>query len=171
VIIHVLDARDPLGTRCRNVEKYLREEAPHKHLVFVLNKCDLVPTSVAVRFLFPFRLPQHPNALKSGCLPHILLPMEEIRYVIGRSNIQSRYSCVFGPGVDRVSSWGSVMSMALFHLELKSYLHPCRVAHGSLLSIDSYIPTVKFLFVSCGQTMLTSYRLLGCGICPKNIRL
>ena len=48
VIVHVLDARDPLGTRCRSVEKYIREEAPHKHLVFVLNKCDLVPTSVAV---------------------------------------------------------------------------------------------------------------------------
>lgn len=51
VIIHVLDARDPLGTRCRSVEKYMREEAPHKHLVFLLNKCDLVPTSVAVRRL------------------------------------------------------------------------------------------------------------------------
>jgi len=48
VIIHVLDARDPLGTRCRSVEKYIREEAPHKHLIFVLNKCDLVPTGVAV---------------------------------------------------------------------------------------------------------------------------
>lgn len=48
VVIHVLDARDPLGTRCRSVEKYIREEAPHKHLLFVLNKCDLVPTSVAV---------------------------------------------------------------------------------------------------------------------------
>lgn len=48
VIIHVLDARNPEGTRCRSVEKYLREEAPHKHLVFVLNKCDLVPTGVAV---------------------------------------------------------------------------------------------------------------------------
>lgn len=48
VIIHVIDARDPLGTRCRSVEKYIKEEAPHKHLIFVLNKCDLVPTSVAV---------------------------------------------------------------------------------------------------------------------------
>lgn len=50
VVIHVLDARDPLGTRCRSVEKYIREEAPHKHLIFVLNKCDLVPTGVAVSF-------------------------------------------------------------------------------------------------------------------------
>ena len=49
VVIHVLDARDPLGTRCRSVEKYIREEAPHKHLLFLLNKCDLIPTSVAVR--------------------------------------------------------------------------------------------------------------------------
>ena len=48
VVIHVLDARDPLGTRCRSVEKYIREETPHKHLIFVLNKCDLVPTGVAV---------------------------------------------------------------------------------------------------------------------------
>lgn len=48
VVIHVLDARDPEGTRCRSVEKYIREEAPHKHLIFVLNKCDLVPTTIAV---------------------------------------------------------------------------------------------------------------------------
>jgi len=52
VVIHVLDARDPLGTRCRSVEKYIKEEAPHKHLIFVLNKCDLVPTSVAVSLAF-----------------------------------------------------------------------------------------------------------------------
>ena len=48
VVIHVLDARDPEGTRCRSIEKYIREEAAHKHLVFVLNKCDLVPTTIAV---------------------------------------------------------------------------------------------------------------------------
>jgi nuclear GTP-binding protein len=53
VVIHVLDARDPVGTRCKSIEKYLREEAPHKHLIFVLNKCDLVPTGVAVSHHFP----------------------------------------------------------------------------------------------------------------------
>lgn len=52
VVIHVLDARDPVGTRCRSVEKYIREEAPHKHLIFVLNKTDLIPTGVAVSFKF-----------------------------------------------------------------------------------------------------------------------
>ncbi|KAF2861321.1 NGP1NT-domain-containing protein [Piedraia hortae CBS 480.64] len=51
VIIHVLDARDPLGTRCRSVEKYMRQEAPHKHLVFLLNKCDLVPNSIAAKWV------------------------------------------------------------------------------------------------------------------------
>lgn len=54
VILHILDARDPEGTRCRSVEKYIKEEAPHKHLIFVLNKCDLVPTGVTVSFFFPF---------------------------------------------------------------------------------------------------------------------
>jgi nuclear GTP-binding protein len=48
VVVHVLDVRDPLGTRCCNVENYLKKEAQHKHLVFVLNKCDLVPTWVTV---------------------------------------------------------------------------------------------------------------------------
>ncbi|KAI9835381.1 MAG: GTPase required for pre-60S ribosomal subunit nuclear export and maturation [Sclerophora amabilis] len=51
VVIHVLDARDPLGTRCKSVEKHIKEEAPHKHLIFVLNKCDLVPTSVAASWV------------------------------------------------------------------------------------------------------------------------
>jgi len=48
VLIHVLDARDPLGTRCRAVEEYIRKEAAHKHLIFVLNKVDLIPNGVAV---------------------------------------------------------------------------------------------------------------------------
>ncbi|KAK0521364.1 GTPase required for pre-60S ribosomal subunit nuclear export and maturation [Tilletia horrida] len=51
VVIHVLDVRDPLGTRCRSVEKHIREEKPHKHLVFLLNKVDLVPTWVTARWV------------------------------------------------------------------------------------------------------------------------
>jgi nuclear GTP-binding protein len=51
VVVQVLDARDPAGTRCPHVEKHLRENAKHKHLVFVLNKCDLVPTWVTRRWV------------------------------------------------------------------------------------------------------------------------
>ncbi|EJT48833.1 hypothetical protein A1Q1_02168 [Trichosporon asahii var. asahii CBS 2479] len=51
VVIHVLDARDPLGTRCKPVVEYLRKEKAHKHLVYVLNKVDLVPTWVTFSVL------------------------------------------------------------------------------------------------------------------------
>nr|AAI54311.1 Gnl2 protein [Danio rerio] len=46
VIIQVLDARDPMGTRSQSIETYLKKEKPWKHLIFVLNKCDLIPTWV-----------------------------------------------------------------------------------------------------------------------------
>ena len=51
VIVQVLDARDPQGTRCRQIEKFLREEKPHKQLILVLNKCDLVPVWVTQRWV------------------------------------------------------------------------------------------------------------------------
>ncbi|KAI0411535.1 nucleolar GTP-binding protein 2 [Xylaria grammica] len=51
VVLHILDARNPEGTRCRAVEQYLKKEAPHKHLVFVLNKVDLIPTGVAAAWI------------------------------------------------------------------------------------------------------------------------
>lgn len=43
VVVQVLDARDPVGTRCYHLEKHLREHCKHKHMVLLLNKCDLVP--------------------------------------------------------------------------------------------------------------------------------
>lgn len=74
VVIHVLDARDPLGTRCRNIEKYIKEEAAHKHLVFVLNKCDLVPTGVAVSqaVLMLFSSIPFSPSLSQDSFPHLL---------------------------------------------------------------------------------------------------
>lgn len=80
VVIHVLDAREPEGTRCRSIEKYIREEAPHKHLVFVLNKCDLVPTTVAVSHLLIICwrsswLP--PSLSQDSFLQHLQFSMKE----------------------------------------------------------------------------------------------
>lgn len=51
VVLHLLDARDPLGTMCESVLEYLKKEKAHKHVVLVINKCDLVPNWVTVRVL------------------------------------------------------------------------------------------------------------------------
>jgi nuclear GTP-binding protein len=51
VLIQVLDARDPDGTRSLHVEKYLKTACSHKHLILVLNKVDLVPTWVTARWI------------------------------------------------------------------------------------------------------------------------
>lgn len=47
IILYVLDARDPSGTRSEEVERQIiAAEAGSKRLVLVLNKCDLVPPAV-----------------------------------------------------------------------------------------------------------------------------
>ncbi|KAK0165306.1 hypothetical protein PV328_003832 [Microctonus aethiopoides] len=51
IILQILDARDPQGTRSPHVEKYLKTEKPHKHLIFILNKVDLVPTWATQRWV------------------------------------------------------------------------------------------------------------------------
>lgn len=51
VIIYTIDARDPNGTRTKSLEEHLKRNCPAKHLVFVLNKCDLVPTSVTQKWV------------------------------------------------------------------------------------------------------------------------
>ena len=53
VVIHVLDARDPMGTRCKPVVEFLKKEKAHKQLIYVLNKVDLVPTWVTVSVGLP----------------------------------------------------------------------------------------------------------------------
>lgn len=51
VLLQVLDARDPMGTRSKYIEEFLKKEKPHKHLFFILNKVDLVPTWVTQRWV------------------------------------------------------------------------------------------------------------------------
>lgn len=51
VIIEVLDARDPAGCRCPDVERFIRKVGPSKKIILVLNKIDLVPKEVAEAWL------------------------------------------------------------------------------------------------------------------------
>lgn len=51
VVLHVIDARNVPGTRCTMIERHIAKNAKHKHLVFVLNKIDLVPNWVAKRWM------------------------------------------------------------------------------------------------------------------------
>ena len=52
VIIQVLDARDPIGTRATHVEAHLKKNCPSKHIILVLNKCDLIPIWLTVHILY-----------------------------------------------------------------------------------------------------------------------
>lgn len=51
VILEILDSRDPLGTVCQYVETFIQKNCPHKHIVYVLNKCDLVPTFITAAWI------------------------------------------------------------------------------------------------------------------------
>lgn len=63
VILEVLDARDPLGTRCVDMEKMAMKAGPDKHLVLLLNKIGNFPDHLFVSFLllgiFSFTLTNH----------------------------------------------------------------------------------------------------------------
>lgn len=51
VILLIIDARNVPGTRCTMIERHITKNAPHKHLVFVLNKIDLIPNWAAKRWI------------------------------------------------------------------------------------------------------------------------
>lgn len=46
VLLEVLDARDPLGCRTRNIERLILSN-PNKRVILILNKIDLIPKEVA----------------------------------------------------------------------------------------------------------------------------
>lgn len=51
VILEVLDARDPLGCRCYQMEETVLRAQGNKKLVLVLNKIDLVPKEIVEKWL------------------------------------------------------------------------------------------------------------------------
>jgi len=51
VILEVLDARDPLGCRCPQIEQLILKKDVNKKIILVLNKIDLVPSDVVEKWL------------------------------------------------------------------------------------------------------------------------
>lgn len=51
VILEVLDARDPLGTRAPQIERMILDAGSNKRIILVLNKIDLVPRQVVENWL------------------------------------------------------------------------------------------------------------------------
>lgn len=51
VVIEVVDARNVPGTRSIHIENHIKKKNTHKHLIIVLNKCDLVPAWVTKKWI------------------------------------------------------------------------------------------------------------------------
>ena len=47
----VLDAWDPLGTKCEHAENAIKAKSKFKHIVYILNKTDLVPSSISAAWV------------------------------------------------------------------------------------------------------------------------
>lgn len=50
VLIEVLDARDPMGCRCKNLERQFIASDPSKKVILVINKIDLVPLEIVTKW-------------------------------------------------------------------------------------------------------------------------
>ena len=66
VVIIVLDARDPQGTRCAEVEQFIRKSGTEKRIILLLNKIDLVPKSIVLQWLKVLRMELPAVAFKSS---------------------------------------------------------------------------------------------------------
>lgn len=59
VILEVLDARDPLGTRCLDMEMMVKKADPSKRIVLLLNKIGIMPCLLCLKFTFMVFMPSY----------------------------------------------------------------------------------------------------------------
>jgi len=112
VVLHVLDARDPLGSRASQVEELVLRNSS-KRMVFVLNKVDLVPKEAVAAWLAFLRRHQPTVAFKCATQD-------------GSSHLAQRHGKVEDATGNALKQTGSVGAEALVQL-LKNY---CRSEGG-----------------------------------------
>eukprot|EP01083_Nonionella_stella_P115333 341817_1 len=68
VLLQVIDGRDPMGTRSPHIEKYIKTNCTHKHVVLVLNKIDLIPSWCTKRWIKILSKEYPTIAFKANCM-------------------------------------------------------------------------------------------------------
>ncbi|KAI7898643.1 P-loop containing nucleoside triphosphate hydrolase protein [Cokeromyces recurvatus] len=81
VILEVLDARDPLGTRTKSVERMVMDSGLNKKIILILNKIDLVPKENVEQWLKYLRNEYPAIAFKAST--------QNQRHHLGQSNVST----------------------------------------------------------------------------------
>ena len=150
--VQVLDARDPNGTRCKHLEQHLKRTCRHKHLLLLLNKCDLVPAWVTKRWLHVLSR-EYPtlafhasitNPFGKGSLLSLLRQLARLRtdkqYIsvglvgypnVGKSSVintlrsKKASASATSIGWHQLDKYAFLSPCALLPLHTHSYLFPC----------------------------------------------
>ncbi|KAK9762760.1 nuclear GTP-binding protein nug1 [Basidiobolus ranarum] len=81
VILEVLDARDPIGCRTKQIERLIMESGTNKRIILILNKIDLVPREIVEQWLKYLRNEYPTVAFKAST--------QSQRRNLGQSNISA----------------------------------------------------------------------------------
>jgi nuclear GTP-binding protein len=125
IILEVVDARDPMGCRCVEIEKRIQALAENsKKLVLVINKIDLIPPEVAQKWVSYFRREYPTVAFKSST--------QQQNSNLGRTNI--KLSNVSESNVLTGTSIGAGALMSL----LKNYARSQNVKKTIVVGVIGY---------------------------------
>ncbi|MDP2434354.1 MAG: GTPase [archaeon] len=165
VILEVLDARDPLGYRCPDIEKLIMKKDPNKKIILVLNKVDLIPRQNMLAWLKYLRHSLPTIAFKCSTQTQ-------------RSHLGQATASVTTAGTDLLQGRESVGAETLLQL-LKNYSRSADIKTSITVGIIGYPNTGKSSLINS----LKRTRSVGVGATPgftkktqlihldKNIRL
>ena len=106
VVIQVLDARDPLGCRCPQLEELIMGSGKTKKLVLLLNKIDLIPKDIAEKWLKYLRNEYPAIAFKSSTQTQ-RQKLVSLYFICVTQMLNLRLKQVFIP-------WDNILEVCLF---------------------------------------------------------